>query len=72
MLLILLVLGVMLMERFTSYTWRKISGPSSGTIENANADSTAVKDLTEGFYQFQLTVTDDKGASGYNIGQRLL
>ncbi|MEO6870543.1 MAG: T9SS type A sorting domain-containing protein, partial [Ginsengibacter sp.] len=45
------------------YSWSKISGPASFNIVNSGAASTEVKSLTEGTYKFQLTVTDNKGAS---------
>ena len=48
----------------SGYSWTKISGPSSGTINNANSASAIVNNLSEGVYQFELTVTDDKGAVG--------
>lgn len=48
----------------TSYLWTKISGPSSGTISNPSVSVTTVSNLTEGTYQFQLTVTDNNGKSG--------
>ena len=53
----------------TNYLWTKISGPSSGTINNANSDSAIVNNLSEGVYQFELTVTDDKGATGKDTVQ---
>ena len=48
----------------SSYAWVKISGPSTGTIATANAATTTVNNLVQGVYQFQLTVTDDKGDTG--------
>jgi major membrane immunogen (membrane-anchored lipoprotein) len=45
----------------SSYLWTKISGPSSGTINNANSTSAVVNNLSEGVYLFELKVTDDKG-----------
>ncbi len=48
----------------SSYSWTKISGPSTGTISNANLASTTIINLSEGVYQFELRVTDDKGAVG--------
>ena len=53
----------------SSYAWTKISGPSGGTINNANSASTKVNNLSEGVYQFELTVTDDKGAIGKDTVQ---
>ncbi|HZK71181.1 MAG TPA: right-handed parallel beta-helix repeat-containing protein, partial [Clostridia bacterium] len=48
--------------QITKYLWEKISGPSDFNIENPNSAVTNVTGLTKGTYQFQLTVTDDKGA----------
>jgi hypothetical protein len=42
----------------TSYTWSKISGPSSLSIVNANKIQTEVGNLVEGVYLFELKVTD--------------
>ena len=53
----------------SSYNWTKISGPSSGIITNANAASTTVTSLVQGVYQFQLKVTDNKGAIGLDTMQ---
>ena len=47
----------------STYAWAKISGPASGTIANAAQATTAVNSLTRGVYEFQLTVTDNSGAS---------
>lgn len=53
----------------SGYAWSKISGPSSGTIASPNSASTEVNDLEEGVYQFELTVTDDKGTTGTDVVQ---
>ena len=53
----------------SSYNWTKISGPSSGTITNANALQQSVTSLVQGVYQFQLKVTDNKGAIGLDTMQ---
>src|SRR5690606_30858500 len=47
----------------TSYKWTKISGPTSFNIVNSNESETEIKNLVEGIYEFELTVTDNKGAS---------
>lgn len=44
-----------------SYSWTKISGPSTFIIVNPNAAATQVKNLVEGFYVFELKVTDNSG-----------
>lgn len=41
-----------------AYTWTKVSGPSAYSIANAKAEITTVSGLTEGTYQFRLTVWD--------------
>ncbi|MFT3700845.1 MAG: PKD domain-containing protein [Agriterribacter sp.] len=46
-----------------SYAWTKVSGPSDGTIVDASSASTSVNNLTEGVYQFELTITDNNGAT---------
>lgn len=49
-----------------SYTWIQRSGPAS-TIDNINSPTLLVTGLVPGVFQFQLTVTDDKGATGADI-----
>ncbi|MFT3948633.1 MAG: PKD domain-containing protein [Agriterribacter sp.] len=46
-----------------SYAWTKASGPSDGAIANASGASTAVNNLAEGEYEFELKVTDNNGWS---------
>ncbi|HRP17062.1 MAG TPA: Ig-like domain-containing protein, partial [Ginsengibacter sp.] len=46
------------------FKWSKISGPSSYNIQSPASASTDVSELTEGAYEFELEVTDDKGAKG--------
>ena len=46
-----------------SYQWTKISGPSTFTIVSPSQAQTAVNNLVQGTYQFQLTVTDNQGAT---------
>ncbi len=52
-----------------SYQWTKISGAGTYNIVNTNSAITDVTNLVQGVYQFQLTVTDDKGAIGTDIVQ---
>jgi parallel beta-helix repeat protein len=49
--------------RISKYAWRKVSGPTAGTITNAAIAATNVTGLTAGTYIFTVTVTDDKAAS---------
>lgn len=46
-----------------TYHWGKLSGPSSFTIIDTNIAVTKVKNLVAGVYEFELTVTDNEGAS---------
>ena len=53
----------------SSYFWTKISGPSTGTITNANSASTSVTGLVQGVYQFELKVTDNNAATAVDTVQ---
>jgi hypothetical protein len=46
-----------------SYTWRKIQGPAGSSFSSTNIASPAVNGLTRGQYEFELTVTDNRGAA---------
>jgi N-acetylneuraminic acid mutarotase len=48
-------------DDIVSYRWSKISGPSSFSIVSKDSAQTQVKDLVEGIYQFELTVSDAGG-----------
>ena len=48
-------------NNITTYAWTKISGPPVFTIPNANAVQTAVTNLVQGTYLFELKVTDCGG-----------
>ena len=47
----------------SSYVWAKLSGPATGTITNVTAAATATTGLSAGTYVFELTVTDNAGAT---------
>ncbi|MBE7173531.1 MAG: DNRLRE domain-containing protein [Williamsia sp.] len=47
-----------------AYLWSQVSGPSQTTIINPGSPSTLIKNSIAGRYVFQLTVTDNKGATG--------
>jgi uncharacterized protein (DUF2141 family) len=47
-----------------AYEWKQIQGPAISRIQYTIAPVTMVNNLTVGDYQFELTVTDDKGATG--------
>jgi ribosomal protein L14 len=46
-----------------SYSWNKISGPGAITIVNSNTATPSVTGLQAGQYVFELTVTDNNGAT---------
>ena len=46
-----------------SYSWTRASGPSAPTINNANTATPSITGLQAGVYVFQLTVTDNNGAT---------
>ena len=48
-------------NNITSYSWTKILGPSSFSINNANVVQTQVANLIQGVYQFELKVADAGG-----------
>lgn len=50
-----------------TYAWTLVSGPAQYTIANANAVSTALSNLAEGTYTFQLKVTDNGGLSSTDV-----
>ena len=50
-----------------SYQWTKISGPAQYALVSATQAQTVVNNLVSGVYQFQLTVTDNQGATGTSI-----
>jgi hypothetical protein len=48
----------------TSYLWSQVSGPNSSVIQNPGSQSTVVSGLIAGTYIFQLSATDNGGATG--------
>jgi hypothetical protein len=47
-----------------TYQWTIISGPSQYNIVSPTQAQTVINNLVQGTYQFQLTVTDNQGATG--------
>ncbi len=47
----------------SSYSWIQVTGPSASTLTGATASVATASNLVAGQYTFQLTVTDNKGAS---------
>ncbi len=50
----------------TAYSWVTVSGPGSVTINNSNTATPSVTGLQIGVYIFELTVTDNGGATAAN------
>ncbi len=53
----------------SSYSWAMKSGPGAAVIASSSTASTSVNGLVQGVYQFQLTVTDNSGATAIDIVQ---
>jgi hypothetical protein len=53
-------LGAVFKGSITSFQWEKIAG-GNATLEGTNSDTLYVGDLTEGVYEFRLTVEDNQG-----------
>jgi hypothetical protein len=53
----------------STYRWTKISGPSQYSIISSSQAQTTVNNLVAGIYSFELTVTDDGGATGKDTVQ---
>jgi len=51
----------------TSYAWTQTSGPNTATITTPGNVSTTVSGLVQGSYSFQLTVTDNSGATASDV-----
>jgi hypothetical protein len=47
----------------SSYQWQEISGPATATASTMIGSEIDVTNLQEGVYQFELTVTDNQGAT---------
>lgn len=47
-----------------TYRWRKTSGPAAYSFSDSTAANTTVSNLSPGTYQFELSVTDNGGATG--------
>jgi hypothetical protein len=50
-----------------TYSWVKVSGPDGFTILNGNSSKPSLVGLTEGDYEFELTVTDNRGGKGTDL-----
>jgi hypothetical protein len=52
-----------------SYLWTKISGPSSFSVANAQAQKAEISNMVEGVFLFQLKVTDAAGLYSFDTVQ---
>ena len=52
-----------------AFQWRKISGPSSFALRSPGSALTLVGSMEKGQYQFELKVTDEKGAAALDTVQ---
>lgn len=50
----------------SKYAWTKTAGPNSFTFSNAAIAKPTVSNLVAGTYTFRLTVTDNRGATGFD------
>ncbi|MEP7108366.1 MAG: PA14 domain-containing protein, partial [Ferruginibacter sp.] len=53
----------------TGYSWKKISGPATGSILTPLAAITGLINLVQGAYQYELTVTDNQGSTAKDTMQ---
>ncbi|UAY51322.1 PKD domain-containing protein [Ferruginibacter albus] len=53
--------GTAVNTTIVSYSWTKISGPSTGSISNAGSARANFANLVQGIYKCMLTVKDNKG-----------
>jgi hypothetical protein len=47
-----------------SYLWKKISGPAGSVINQSNTAMANINNIVGGYYEFELTVTDNEGGTG--------
>lgn len=53
----------------TNYLWTKILGGTGGTVASPASSTTAINGLTQGVFQYELTVTDNLGLTGKDTVQ---
>ena len=49
------------------YLWSQVSGPSSATLAGVATANLTASNLLEGVYTFELTVTDNDGATASDV-----
>ena len=50
----------------SAYSWTKTAGPTQYTISSTTVSNPTISGLVAGTYTFRLTVTDNKGATGFD------
>ena len=55
--------------KINTYAWAKIAGPSAGIIAGNTTATATLTNLVQGVYKYQLTVTDNAGASAKDTVQ---
>lgn len=46
-----------------SYSWRKVQGPNGSSLTANNTAAATASDLTKGVFEYELTVTDNRGGT---------
>lgn len=49
-----------------AYAWTQVNGPNTATLSNSTTPTLTTAGLIAGTYTFRLTVTDDKGSTGFD------
>lgn len=49
-----------------AYAWTQVNGPNTAVLTNATTSTLTTSGLIAGTYTFRLTVTDDKGSTGFD------
>lgn len=50
----------------TSYSWTRVTGPSSVTMANTSTPTLSLTNMAQGVYTFRLTCTDSQGETAYD------
>jgi gliding motility-associated-like protein len=49
-----------------AYAWTQVNGPNTATLSNSTTAALTASGMVAGTYTFRLTVTDDKGSTGFD------
>ncbi len=55
------------MVMIAGYAWTTVSGPNAPVVAGENSPSITASQLIQGTYEFKLTVTDNEGATGFDL-----